>query len=126
MTQSSNDSNVGDPMAAWRTMRDATMETWSKTMVDMVNTDAFAQSLGAYLDNYLSVSAPLRQSIETAMTYVLAQLNMPSRTDVTNLAERLTNIEVRLDDLDAKLDGFQGQSKPARTSASKPLKPEER
>jgi hypothetical protein len=34
----------------------------------------------------------------------LTRLNMPMRSDVTSLAERLTNVEMRLDDLDAKLD----------------------
>jgi hypothetical protein len=38
------------------------------------------------------------------MTQVLTNANMPTRADVTGLAERLTNIEVRLDDLEAKLD----------------------
>jgi hypothetical protein len=31
---------------------------------------------------------------------------MPTRADVTGLAERLTNIEMRLDDLDAKIDAL--------------------
>ena len=38
------------------------------------------------------------------VTQVLTSLNMPTRTDITSLAERLTNIEKRLDDLDAKLE----------------------
>jgi len=29
---------------------------------------------------------------------------MPTRTDITSLAERLTHIEMRLDDLEARLD----------------------
>jgi hypothetical protein len=42
--------------------------------------------------------------IEKTTTQVLTSLNMPVRTDVISLAERLTNVEMRLDDLDAKLD----------------------
>ena len=42
--------------------------------------------------------------LEGTMTQVLTQLNMPTRTDVTSVAERLTHIEMRLDDLEAKLD----------------------
>jgi hypothetical protein len=38
------------------------------------------------------------------MTQVLTGMNMPIRTDISSLAERLTNIETRLDDQDAKLD----------------------
>jgi hypothetical protein len=48
------------------------------------------------------------------MTQVLTQLNMPIRTDITSLAERLTHIEMRLDDLEAKLDE---RSRPAPKAA---------
>jgi polyhydroxyalkanoate synthesis regulator phasin len=104
-------------------MRDQTMESWSKAMIEAVNTDAFAQSIGSQLDNY-TVSAPFRKGMETTMTQVLEQLNMPSRSDVTRLAERLTNIEMRLDDLDAKLDYLQ-QPEPQqrRERAQKRLSP---
>ena len=67
------------------------------------------------LDAWLTTSAPFRKVIEAAMTQVLANLNMPTRDDVTRLAERLTNIEMRLDDLDAKLD--EGRRAPRRTAA---------
>lgn len=125
MNKRPDDANMLDPMAPWRSMRDAGMEAWSKAMIDMVNTEEFAQSLGAYLDAYLAVSAPLRKQMETTMTQVLAQLNMPSRTDVTGLAERLTNIEMRLDDMEAKLDEVQHTLSRNRES-SQPLNPEER
>ncbi len=32
---------------------------------------------------------------------------MPTRAEVTSVAERLTHVEMRLDDLDAKLDDIQ-------------------
>ena len=38
------------------------------------------------------------------MTQTLAQLNLPSRDDITRIAERLTNIEMRLDDMEAQID----------------------
>ena len=80
------------------------MDAWSKMMIQMVNTDAYAQASSAMLDAWLTNSAPFRKAIETTMTQALTQLNMPTRSDVTSLAERLTNIEMRLDDLEAKLD----------------------
>ena len=67
-------------------------------------TVTYAQASGAMLDAWLTSSAPFRKAIESTMTQVLTQLNMPTRSDVTNLAERLTHIEMRLDDLEAKLD----------------------
>jgi hypothetical protein len=80
------------------------MESWSKTMIDMVNSDEYSQATGQWLDTYLTMSQPMKRIIDMTMTQVLTGLNMPMRSDVTSLAERLTNIEMRMDDQDAKLD----------------------
>jgi polyhydroxyalkanoic acid synthase PhaR subunit len=104
MSQKSDEQQAFDPFGAWKNMRDAGMDTWSKMMIQLVNNDAYAQASGAMLDAWLTSSAPFRKAIESTMTQVLTQLNMPTRTDITSLAERLTHIEMRLDDLEAKLD----------------------
>jgi polyhydroxyalkanoate synthesis regulator phasin len=85
------------------------MDTWSKLMIDWVNSPAYAEAQGRVLDSYLSMSAPFREALQKAMAQILTQLNMPTRDDITALAERLTNIEFRLDDLDARLDALGSQ-----------------
>lgn len=112
-----NSSKPFDPMEPWRGMRDAYLDAWSKGMVEMVNTDAYAQATGAMLDTYLTVSTPFREAVEKAMLKTLEQLAMPSRADIVSIAERMTNIEMRLDDLDAKLDGIMALVKPSGTGA---------
>jgi hypothetical protein len=103
-----------DPMGSWRQMRDAYFDVWAKTMVETVNSEAYAKASGAMLDAYLTVSSPFRDAVEKAMLQALQQLSMPSRADLVGLAERLTNIEMRLDDMDAKLDRIERSgSKPA-------------
>ena len=91
-------------MQSWNAMRDAGMQTWSKMMIDFVNSEAYSQATGQWLDTYLTMSQPFQRVIEKSATQVLTRLNMPLRSDVISLAERLTNVEMRLDDLDAKLD----------------------
>ncbi len=108
MKQQSDTPNPLDPFGTLRTMRDASLDTWSKILIDVVNSDAYAQATARWLDTYLTVSKPFQQAIETSTTRVLTGLNMPTRDDVISIAERLTNIEMRLDDLDARLDGIQG------------------
>src|SRR6266699_392835 len=88
----------------WKSMRDTSLDSWSKTMIDTVNSDEYSRTTGQWLDTYLTLSQPLRRIIDLMMTQVLTGLNIPMRSDVTSLAERLTNIETRLDDQDAKLD----------------------
>jgi polyhydroxyalkanoic acid synthase PhaR subunit len=120
-----------DPMEPWRGVRDVYMDAWGKTMVDMVNSEAYAQATGAVLDTYLTVSAPFREAVEKAMLKTLEQLAMPTRADVVSIAERMTNIEMRLDDLDAKLDGIQrlitqaaATPRPAQRTPPQPTKPQ--
>lgn len=96
-----------DPFEPWRATRDASLEAWSKIMIDVVNSEAYSQATSQWLDAYLTLSQPFQRVIEKTMTQTLAGLNMPSRNEVTSLAERMTNIEIRLDDLDAKLDDIQ-------------------
>ena len=102
-----NDGKRFDPMEPWRGVRDVYLDAWAKTMVEMVNSEAYAQANGAMLDTYLSVSTPFREAIEKAMLKTLEQLAMPSRADIVSIAERMTNLEMRLDDMDAKLDNIQ-------------------
>ena len=115
MSEQRETPNPLDPIETWTAMRDASLKSWtamrdanleslSKMMIDLVNSEAYSQATSQWLDSYLTLSQPFQRVIETTMTQVLARLNMPVRTEVTSLAERLTNVEMRLDDLDAKLD----------------------
>src|SRR4051812_23038976 len=104
MNQPNETFNPFDPTGVLKSMRDAGMDAWSKMMIDLVNTEAYAKATGAMLDAYLTTSAPFRKALEATMTQVLTNLNMPTRADITGLAERLTNIETRLDDMEARLE----------------------
>jgi hypothetical protein len=104
MTQKEETFNPFDPTGMFKEMQTKNMDVWSKMMIEMVHTDAYAKATGIMLDSWASGSAMFRKTMETIMTEVLAKLNMPSRADVISLADRLGNIEMRLDDLEAKLD----------------------
>jgi hypothetical protein len=98
------ESESADPFEGLRKFRDSSLEMWSKSMIEAVNTDAYSSMTGAMLDTYLTASGPFREAISKSMVQALQQLNLPTREDFESLAERLTHIEMRLDDLDAKLD----------------------
>jgi hypothetical protein len=104
MSQNNDTFNPFDPTGIFKNLRDASMDAASKTMIELVNTEAYAQATGALLDVWLTAAVPYRKTFERTMAQVLATLNMPSRADVISLAERLTNIELRLDDLEATLE----------------------
>jgi hypothetical protein len=50
-----------------------------------------------------AAQTPFQQSLEATMAQVLTQLNMPTRTDITKLGERLDHLESRLDEIEEKL-----------------------
>jgi hypothetical protein len=104
MSQKPDEQQPFDPFGAWKNMRDSEMDAWSKMMIQMMNTEAYAQASSMMMDTWLTNSAPFRKVIESTMTQVFTQLNLPMRSDITVLGERLTHIEMRLDDLEAKLD----------------------
>src|SRR5690242_16529887 len=107
MSQPNDIPNPFDPFSFWRTTQNASLEAWSKAMIELVNTEAYAEATGRILDSYLAASVPMRKVVEQAMAQVLGQVNMPTRAEVLSLAERMTNIEMRLDDLDARFDEAQ-------------------
>ena len=97
-------SKTFDPFEPFREMRDAYLDAMSKTMVEAVNSEAYAKASGAMLDWSLTASGPFRDAMEKSMLQAMQQLSLPSRQEVAALAERFTNLELRVDDLDAKLD----------------------
>jgi polyhydroxyalkanoate synthesis regulator phasin len=97
-------SKTYDPFEPFREMRDAYLDAMSKTMVEAVNSEAYAKTTGAMLDWSLTATTPFREALEKSMLQAMQQLSLPSRQEVVSLAERFTNLELRVDDLDAKLD----------------------
>jgi hypothetical protein len=117
MAAEQKDTKSVDPFEAFRNMRESYLEGMSKVMIDAVNTEEYARTTGALLNNYLALSAPFREALDKSMLMALEQFSLPSRQQVTALAERFTNLEMRLDDLDAKLDRIVELSSGARSSA---------
>jgi hypothetical protein len=100
------DKKTYDPLEPFREMRDAYLDSMSKAMIDVMNTESYAQATGAMLECYLTASAPFRDALEKSMLKIMEQLSLPSRQELASLAERFTNVEMRLDDMDAKLDNL--------------------
>ncbi|MFZ0588961.1 MAG: poly(R)-hydroxyalkanoic acid synthase subunit PhaE [Bryobacteraceae bacterium] len=123
MTDSKSEGESFDPFQAWREIRDRSMDAWAKAMVEAVKSEDYAKASGVMLDAYLTASIPFREMLEKTMAQTLQQMNMPTRTDFTSLAERLTNVEMRLDDFDAKIDELlRGLARPTPSAAKRTAK----
>lgn len=104
MSEKEFDQPQYDPLLWWKQFQDVGMRGWAKMMNDLVASEEFASSVGHSVTQYLESSAPMRQQISKITTQYLEQMNMPTRDEMTRLAERLINLEMRVDDIDAKMD----------------------
>lgn len=96
-----------DPFGHWKSLRESGMDTWSKAMIEFVNSDAYAKASAEWLDTYLGASESWQRTVGQTLIRTMAQFNVPTTDDIVRLADRLTRIELRLDDLDARLDDIQ-------------------
>jgi hypothetical protein len=93
-----------DPMANMIEFYDNWTKAWASTMSDAVASERFAQSAAEQMDGGLEFMGFMRKQVTGAMEQYLQQMNLPTRKEVIDLAERLTHIEMTIDDLDAKID----------------------
>jgi len=107
-----------DPFGPYREMRDAYLDAMSKTMVETVNSEAYAKATGAFLDWSLTATEGFREAVERSMLQAMQQFSLPSRQEIAALGERLTNLELRVDDMDAKLDRVLKLLSETRSTAS--------
>ncbi len=88
-----------DPLAMWRDWVGNSERQWNSFLNDMMSTDEFSKSMGRFMDLYLNMQKQLNES----MGRYLNVLNLPTRSDVFSLGDRLSMIEERLAGIDARL-----------------------
>ncbi len=93
-----------DPFAQMVQFYDTWSKTWAQAMSEAVSSKSFAESMGQHIEGALETWGLMRKQMNDLMAQSLRQMNLPTRDEVLNLAERLTRVEMALDDLDAKLD----------------------
>jgi polyhydroxyalkanoic acid synthase PhaR subunit len=88
-----------DPFAAWRDWVGQSERQWNAFLNEAMATDEFGQSMGQFMDVYLN----LQRGMNEVMGRYLTALNLPSRSDVLSLANRLSDLEGRLSDIEDTL-----------------------
>lgn len=92
--------NPFDPFAMWKDLYDKTESQWSKTFDESMRKEDFSEWMGQFLNLYLQYQNMVKQSTEN----YLAQANMPSRADLSNLASLLVNLEAKVDNLEEMIE----------------------
>lgn len=99
-----NQDPKSDPFANMIQFYENWSKTWAQAMSDTASSKTFAETMGKQMETNMETLALARKQFNEIMEQALQQMSLPTRAEVTSLAERLTRVEMKLDDLDAKMD----------------------
>ncbi len=105
-----------DPLSLWRDWAAQMEEQWNRYLNQVMGTESFAATMGRGMESALSIQQHIAQQVETAMK----AWNLPTRSDIVALGERLAAIEERLDQLleQQQETGDRGQGTGSRKRAT--------
>jgi polyhydroxyalkanoic acid synthase PhaR subunit len=83
----------------WRDWVAQSERQWNSFLNNAMATDEFSQSLGRFMDVYLN----LQNGMNETMTRYFSAINLPTRTDILDLGNRLGAIEERLAGIESAL-----------------------
>ena len=102
-----------DPFAMWRDWVANSERQWNGFLNNAMATDEFSQTMGRMMDVYLNV----QKNMNEVMGKYLQTINVPTRSDILALGERLSQIEDRLSGIEISLRA----SAPATNAVGSPL-----
>ena len=107
-------SPIPDPMAAWRAFVTQSEQQWNAFLNQAMGSDQYSQTLGRMMEMY----AGMQKSMADQMARYLGALNMPTRSDVMTLGDRLAMIEDRLAGIERMLARVEGLAPGGSAAAS--------
>ena len=76
------------------------LEAMAKTFAEVMGTESFANMLGRYMEQSLVWQQRMANAAEPQQDAMLKALNMPSRSQIDRMFERVIGLEDRIDDLE--------------------------
>ena len=117
MPDSEDRPDVGE---LWRTWLTETERQWNTFFNDVMSTDSFGRLLGGYTDVYSTFQRMVAQNMERS----LSTFNVPSRSDIIELSERLSGVEERLAAIESSINTLaEAVGHPSEPAAVTQLRP---
>lgn len=117
-----------DPLHAWREWYQKSEKQWSDALSGLLGSEKFAQATGKYAQEAMH----LHRMFNEAMAQYLSAINVPSRSDLTELGERLGQLEDALAGLQVEVRHLRRSltepdpaAEPPRTKQPKPPAPKD-
>jgi hypothetical protein len=118
-TQRPNPPGPNELIEAWRQQASEMEQRWNDFLNQVMGTEGFAQMMARSMDGYLTLQA----SFARGMEQYLRALNIPTRTDITQLAERVGMLEEKIETLTGLINAARladsAERAPARSSESR-------
>jgi len=92
-----------DPFTFMKQWYDATNETWSKAVGDLIGTEQFMETGSKFLESYTSFTRTFSQASEA----YFSRLQLATRSDIARVAELVVNLEEKVDRLDNEFEDFE-------------------
>lgn len=108
-----------DPFTMWRDWLSQSERQWNAYLNEAMSTDEFSQAMGRMMDVYLN----MQKSMNEVMGRYFSAMNIPTRTDVLSLGNRIGEVEERLANIERTLQAVAAASgaaerKPATATAA--------
>jgi polyhydroxyalkanoic acid synthase PhaR subunit len=94
-----------DPFTLFKQWYDASSETWSKAVGDVIGSEKFMESVKRFLESYTSFYKTFRRASEE----YFRNLQIPTRSDVARVAELVVALEEKVDRIDDALEDAQDE-----------------
>ncbi len=78
-----------EPMQLWRDWFVKSEKAWSETLTGMMGDEKFSKGMGRYMQEALHT----HRMFSEGMGQYLANLNLPSRSDILDISDRLGRVE---------------------------------
>jgi polyhydroxyalkanoic acid synthase PhaR subunit len=112
-------STTPDPFTVWRQWLSDSERQWNSFLNEAMSTEQYSQAMARSMDMFLS----FQKTMNDSMSSYFGALNIPTRTDILNLGDRLSAIEDRLVSLEGTLGRMKGQVTAANNSDAPPQSP---
>jgi hypothetical protein len=115
-----NSNNRPDIGQMWREWLTETERQWNAFFNDVMGTDSFGRLMGGYMEMYGTVQRLVTHSMERSMS----TLNVPTRSDIVDLSERLSTVEERLTSIESSVRALaEAVGHPTQPAAVTQLRP---
>jgi polyhydroxyalkanoic acid synthase PhaR subunit len=98
-----------DPFAVWREWVSQSERQWNSFLNETMASEAYGQAMGRFMEMYLA----MQKGMTDALGRHITSLNLPARSDVLALGDRLAAIEDRLASIAHRLERLAPDSREA-------------